>query len=99
MGEPKTMHSVRSLRGMPPAMGLRSETSRMLQLHRLALERMRLVREMELSRKRQATIELRLQEVAAQIAGLERLISRPVRAGIEPAPPAEGRRRQLTVEY
>lgn len=99
MAAPRTMHDVRTLRKLPSPMGLRSEQSRALQLHRLALERKRLDRELDLVRQRQRTVEVRLREVDAQIADLEaRLISRSAPGGIEP-PPVQGGRPQLTVEY
>ncbi len=99
MGQPSTMHDVRSFRGLPPSIGLRSEVSRALQLQRLAGERRRLVREVELARKRQQTVEARLREVDGQIADLEsRPIARPIAGGIE-APPAASDRHALTLEY
>ncbi len=94
------MRDVRSLRGLPSPMGLRSESSRALHLHRLSGERRRLDREIELSRQRQRTLESRLAEVDAEIAELKaRLISRPIPGGIEPPLSAQGGRSQLTVEY
>jgi hypothetical protein len=101
MGQPKTMRDVRSLNRLPSPMGLRSEQSRALQLHRLALERKRLDREFELGRQKQRTVELRLRAVDAQMADLgARLISGPVPGGIDsPLPPRRGGRSELTVEY
>jgi hypothetical protein len=94
------MHEVRSLRGLPPSIGLRSEVSRALQLQRLAAERRRLVREVELATRRQQTIEKRLIDLAGQISELEgRPILGPVAGGIEAPPAAVGNRHALTLEY
>jgi hypothetical protein len=94
------MHDVRSLRGLPPSIGLRSEVSRALQLQRLAAERRRLVREGELATKRQRTIDQRLLDLDGEIAELEgRKIVGPVAGGIEAPPIAGGNRHALTLEY
>jgi hypothetical protein len=85
---------------MPPPMGLRNETSRALQLHRLTGERKRLERELELVRQRLRTVQTRLQEVDAQVADLEgRPLAPAIRSGLDAPQPARDNRPQLTVEY
>ena len=94
------MHEVRSLRGLPPSIGLRSEVSRALQLQRLAAERRRLIREVEVATRRQQTIERRLLDLDGEIAELGgRKIVGPVAGGIEAPPAAVGNRHALTLEY
>ncbi len=100
MPQPKTMHDVRTMRRLPPPMGLRSEISRALQLQQLAGERRRLDRELELALKKLKSVQVRLQEIAVQIADMEgRAITGPIRGGIEAPPQAVDNRHQLTVEY
>jgi hypothetical protein len=99
MGEPKTMHDVKSMSRLAPPMRLRTEIDRALLLSRLASERRRIERELALGRQRQRSLEARRDELDAQIVDIEtRRISQPIRTGIGP-PLSADIRQHLTLEY
>ncbi len=66
----KTMHDVRSLRSVATRAIPTSEGAVFLQLHRLASEKLRLEREVELWQRKKDRIEKRLAEIEQQMEGL-----------------------------
>ncbi|MBI4317320.1 MAG: hypothetical protein HY675_02425 [Chloroflexi bacterium] len=97
MAGPKTMHDIRSLRSVATRAIPTSEGAVFLQLHRLASEKLRLEREVELWQRKKDRIEKRLIELEQQMENLrafapslivEEKVNRPRTAW-----------RQVTLEY
>ena len=70
MADPKTMHDVRSIRSVSTRAMPSSEGAIFLQLHRLASEKLRLEREVELWLRKKDRIEARLTEIEHQMEAL-----------------------------
>ncbi len=70
MADPKTMHDVRSIRSVSTRAMPSSEGAIFLQLHRLASEKLRLEREVELWLRKKDRIEARLNEIEHQMEAL-----------------------------
>ncbi|TAK29828.1 MAG: hypothetical protein EPO21_20425 [Chloroflexota bacterium] len=97
MAGPKTMHDVRSIRSVATRALPAGEGAIFLQLHRLASEKLRLEREVELWLRKKERLEKRLAEIQQQMEHLrgqnpdliiESRVSTPKNAW-----------RQVTVEY
>ena len=73
MTGPKTMHDVRSLRSVASRAIPTSEGAVFLQLHRLASEKLRLEREVDLWLRKKERIEIRLSEIEHQMDNLRNL--------------------------
>ncbi|MBI2863116.1 MAG: hypothetical protein HYX94_00950 [Chloroflexi bacterium] len=93
----RTMHDIRTLRSVVTRAVPASEGAVFLQLHRLASEKLRLERQVEIWQRKQERIEKRLTEIEQQMENLrhsdrsvtvESKINRPKKA-----------LRQITLEY
>ncbi len=97
MAGPKTMHDVRTARSVATRAMPTSEGAIFLQLHRLASEKLRLEREVELWLRKKERIEQRMGEIEQQ---MERL--RPICSGVTIESRINAPKkawRQVTVEY
>ncbi|MBI4306771.1 MAG: hypothetical protein HY678_10675 [Chloroflexi bacterium] len=73
MAGPKTMHDIRSIRSVATRAVPTSEGAVFLQLHRLASEKLRIEREVELWQRKKDRIEKRLIEIEHQMENLRTL--------------------------
>ncbi|MBI4498612.1 MAG: hypothetical protein HY689_12005 [Chloroflexi bacterium] len=98
MAGPKTMHDIRTLRSVASRALPTSEGALFLQLHRLASEKLRLEREVELWLRKQERIHRRLGELERQMEHLRQLCP-SLSAEAKATPPQRGGWRHVTLEY
>ncbi|MDO8673301.1 MAG: hypothetical protein Q7O66_17990 [Dehalococcoidia bacterium] len=70
MGELRTMHDIRTLRSVVTRAAPPDEGAAYLHLHRLATEKLRLEKEVEIWQRKQERIEKRLTEIEQQMANI-----------------------------
>ena len=78
MPGPRTMHDIRTLRGIGSRVPTMSESATYLQMHRLASEKLRLEREDELWARKRERIARRLAEIEQELKRTSR--GRAIRA-------------------
>lgn len=96
MVQPRTMHDIRTLRSVPSRAAPSNEGAMFLQLHRLASEKLRLEREVELWLRKKERIEKRLSEIEHQMESMRRASHTYVESRV--SQPKRGWR-EVTLEY
>lgn len=93
----KTMHDVRTMRSIAARMAAMPEDKILLQLHRLAAEKLRIGREADLWLRKKAQVEHRLREIEEQMASLRQLSPRAASESLVSKPQTTWQ--QVTIEY